>query len=266
MFGCFRRLIEDAQLYAMSYNYAIMRRRAAARNPRKDIHDVRRSKTGRIAADRAARSAAGGFELRHAAGRLRRRARWKTRASEAGKSCSPIGSFKIRPIGNAVLAQDAGGIAPRASTPRARATARSAWPGWRGDWALRATAVVPASAPEAKLEKLRRLGARIDMRPTGEWWSAIKSARIDGQSGVYIDAVRDPASLAGDATIGLEILAQLPDVGGHPDSVRRRRSGVRYRVRGAGAATRCEDHCLRTHERASPQDGVRRRGPHRDGA
>jgi threonine dehydratase len=77
---------------------------------------------------------------------------------------------------------------------------------------IRATAVVPANAPEMKLEKLRSLGARIDMRPTEEWWRAIRTGTLEGQAGVYIDAVRNAASLAGDATIGLEILAQAPDI------------------------------------------------------
>jgi threonine dehydratase len=77
---------------------------------------------------------------------------------------------------------------------------------------IRATAVAPDNAPEAKLEKLRRLGTRIDMHPPEEWWQAIRSGALPGHEGVYIDAVRDPASLAGDATIGLEILAQAPNV------------------------------------------------------
>jgi threonine dehydratase len=77
---------------------------------------------------------------------------------------------------------------------------------------IAATAIVPVNAPEAKLEKLRRLGTRIDVRPVEEWWQAIRSGTLEGQEGLYIDAVRDPASLAGDATIGLEILAQSPAV------------------------------------------------------
>jgi threonine dehydratase len=75
-----------------------------------------------------------------------------------------------------------------------------------------ATAVVPANAPQAKLEKLRRLGARIDVRANEVWWRAIEAGVLDDQQGVYIDAVRDPASLAGDATLGVEILEQWPDV------------------------------------------------------
>ena len=77
---------------------------------------------------------------------------------------------------------------------------------------ISATAVVPANAPQAKLEKLRRLGTRIEMRPNDVWWRAIEAGTLDDQEGAYIDAVRDPASLAGDATIGVEILAQWPEV------------------------------------------------------
>ncbi len=50
------------------------------------------------------------------------------------------------------------------------------------------------------------------MRANDVWWRAIETGALDDQEGVYIDAVRDPASLAGDATIGVEILEQWPDV------------------------------------------------------
>jgi threonine dehydratase len=75
-----------------------------------------------------------------------------------------------------------------------------------------ATAVVPSNAPLAKLEKLRQLGARIETLSNDDWWRAIETGTLANQSGVYIDAVRDPASLAGDATIGVEILEQWPEV------------------------------------------------------
>ena len=139
-------------------------------------------------------------------------------AAPAGKSVhlklenlQPIGSFKIRPIGNAVLSRAAADLAAGIYTTSTGNSALGvAYMARR--LGIAATAVVPATAPLAKLDKLRHLGTRIDMRSPEEWWSAIKSGAIDGQSGVYIDAVRDPASLAGDATIGLEILAQSPGV------------------------------------------------------
>jgi threonine dehydratase len=127
------------------------------------------------------------------------------------ENLQPIGSFKIRPIGNAVLSRPAAGLASGIYTTSTGNSALGvAFMARR--LGIAATAVVPVSAPEAKLEKLRSLGTRIDMRPTEEWWRAIRTGALEGQEGVYIDAVRDPASLAGDATIGLEILAQSPDV------------------------------------------------------
>jgi threonine dehydratase len=139
-------------------------------------------------------------------------------AAPAGKkvclkleNLQPVGSFKIRPIGNAILARAPAELSSGIYTTSSGNSALGlAWMARR--LGIAATAIVPVNAPEAKLEKLRSLGTRIDMRPIAEWWRAIQRGALDGQEGVYIDAVRDPASLAGDATIGLEILAQSPDI------------------------------------------------------
>jgi threonine dehydratase len=139
-------------------------------------------------------------------------------AAPAGKTIrlklenlQPIGSFKIRPIGNAVLSRNRADLAAGIYTTSSGNSALGvAWMARR--LGIAATAVVPANAPQAKLEKLRRLGARIDMRANDVWWQAIESGVLEDVSGTYIDAVRDPASLAGDATIGAEILAQWPEV------------------------------------------------------
>jgi threonine dehydratase len=127
------------------------------------------------------------------------------------ENLQPIGSFKIRPIANAVLAKKRSDLNSGIYTASSGNSALGvAWMARR--LRISATAVVPANAPEAKLQKLRDLGARIDMRANDAWWRAIETGALEGQEGVYIDAVRDPASLAGDATIGVEILAQWPDV------------------------------------------------------
>jgi threonine dehydratase len=127
------------------------------------------------------------------------------------ENLQPVGSFKIRPIGNAVLARAASdldrGIYTTSSGNSALGVAHMA-----RRLGIAATAIVPTNAPAAKLEKLRRLGARIDIRPADAWWRAIESGTLEDQAGVYIDAVRDPAALAGDATIGAEILADWPEV------------------------------------------------------
>jgi threonine dehydratase len=127
------------------------------------------------------------------------------------ENLQPVGSFKIRPIANAVLCKNRSDLESGIYTTSAGNSALGvAWMARR--LGVAATAVVPADAPEAKLRKLRDLGARIEMRDKDTWWRAIEAGALEGQSGTYIDAVRDPASLAGDATIGVEILAQWPDV------------------------------------------------------
>jgi threonine dehydratase len=127
------------------------------------------------------------------------------------ENLQPIGSFKIRPIGNAVLSRSRAELnAGIYTTSSGNSALGVAWMARR--LGVSATAVVPANAPQAKLEKLRRLGARIEVRANDVWWRAIEAGTLEDQEGTYIDAVRDPASLAGDATIGLEILDQWPDV------------------------------------------------------
>jgi threonine dehydratase len=127
------------------------------------------------------------------------------------ENLQPIGSFKIRPIANTVLSRKRAELTAGIYTTSSGNSALGvAWMARR--LGVSATAVVPASAPEAKLEKLRRLGARIEVRADDVWWRAIEAGALDDQQGAYIDAVRDPASLAGDATIGVEILEQWPDV------------------------------------------------------
>jgi threonine dehydratase len=128
------------------------------------------------------------------------------------ENLQPIGSFKLRPVGNAVLSRTATELTAGIYTSSSGNSALGvAW--MARQLGIPATAVVPANAPEAKLEKLRRLGARIEMLSVEEWWQAIRTGAFGRQPrGVYIDAVRDPACLAGDATVGLEILEQFPAV------------------------------------------------------
>lgn len=75
-----------------------------------------------------------------------------------------------------------------------------------------ATAVVPEGAPESKLALLHALDARILTQSFGEWWSAVTAGVHPQFASTYIDAVRDPASFAGNGTIALEILEDVPDV------------------------------------------------------
>jgi threonine dehydratase len=139
-------------------------------------------------------------------------------ASPAGKTVllklenlQPIGSFKVRPIGNAVLHKPPADIARGIYTTSSGNSALGvAWMARR--LGIPATAVVPANAAQAKLDKLRRLGAHIEIRSVEDWWRAITVGALADQEGLYIDAVRDPAALAGNGTIGLELLAAASDL------------------------------------------------------
>jgi threonine dehydratase len=127
------------------------------------------------------------------------------------ENLQPIGSFKVRPIGNAVLSRPPAELSPGLYTSSSGNSALGvAWMARR--LSLKATAIVPDNAPEAKLAGLRRLGAEILVLPYADWWRVIETGRHAGLDGLYVDAVRDPASLAGDGTIGVEIAVQLPEL------------------------------------------------------
>jgi threonine dehydratase len=78
-----------------------------------------------------------------------------------------------------------------------------------------ATIAVPEHAPEAKLAAIARLGGRVLKLPYDEWWNVIVTSRVDGVEGLFVHPVQDPGVMAGNGTIGLEILDDLPD----PDAV-----------------------------------------------
>ena len=78
-----------------------------------------------------------------------------------------------------------------------------------------ATIVVPEHAPEAKLAAIARLGGRVLKLPYDEWWNVVVTSHVDGPEGLFVHPVQDPGVMAGNGTIGLEILEDLPD----PDAV-----------------------------------------------
>lgn len=127
------------------------------------------------------------------------------------ENLQPAGSFKIRPVGNAVLTRRRSELSSGIYTASSGNSALGvAW--WARRLGLSAAALVPENAPDAKRERLRTLGARIVTLSFEDWWRCIETAGRDGEPGLYIDAVRDPAALAGDGTIGAEIVEDTPDV------------------------------------------------------
>src|SRR5580692_3258754 len=85
------------------------------------------------------------------------------------ENLQPIGSFKIRPVGNAVLARPAASLKAGLYTCSSGNSAVAvAWMAQR--LGIPAAAVVTDAAPEAKLARLRALRARIREVSADEWW------------------------------------------------------------------------------------------------
>ena len=127
------------------------------------------------------------------------------------ENLQPIGAFKIRCMGNALLA------ANRADLAQGVYTASSGNAGLGLAWIARELGVparvyAPESAPAAKLEAIRKLGAKFHRIPGEDWWQIILSGGHADDRGKYIDAVRNTAAIAGNATIGLEIVEAFADV------------------------------------------------------
>jgi len=130
------------------------------------------------------------------------------------ENLQPINSFKIRGATNAVLLaapeQRAAGLVTASAGNMAQGVAWAA-----RELGLPATIAVPEHAPEAKLAAIERLGGRVLKLPYSQWWQVIVDGRIDGIEGLFVHPVQDPGVMAGNGTIGLEILEDLPD----PDAV-----------------------------------------------
>jgi threonine dehydratase len=127
------------------------------------------------------------------------------------ENLQPIGSFKIRGAANAVrrAGREAivGGVVTASAGNMAQGVA----------WAAReagvpATIVVPETAPQTKIDAIERLGGRVIKVPHPVWWQTMEDHRHDGVEGLFVHPVEDEPVMAGNGTIGLELLEDLPDV------------------------------------------------------
>jgi len=74
------------------------------------------------------------------------------------------------------------------------------------------TVVVPETAAATKIKALENLGAKIIKVSFNEWWQALQDRTFKGVSGKFIHVCDDTQVMAGNGTIALEILEDLPDV------------------------------------------------------
>ena len=126
------------------------------------------------------------------------------------ENLQPGGSFKIRAGANALLALDE-------DERKAGIYTASA-----GNFALGLTIAaqslgcpikvfVPAKAAQKKIKALRSLGALVEQLDFTDWWQIMEERGRAGEPGHFLHPVADQKVLEGNATIGLEIMEDLPE-------------------------------------------------------
>ncbi|HEV7309962.1 threonine ammonia-lyase [Ensifer sp.] len=127
------------------------------------------------------------------------------------ETLSPIGAFKLRPALNAVLSRDlaalANGVAVTSSGNMAYGIA----------WAARLIGVPMVAymyrgAPQTKIDGVRALGGEVRFVSAETWWDYITDADHPDAPDLLINPVTDQAVLAGNGSLGMEIVEDLPDV------------------------------------------------------
>src|ERR1700678_1371951 len=126
------------------------------------------------------------------------------------ENLQPLGSFKIRPAVNVLKTM---------GPERLRRGVLTASAGNFGQglvFAARqigvpATVVVPEGSAATKARSLAELGAKVIRLPFDEWWAVPTNRSFAGEEGLFIHPVAESAVLAGNATIGAELIEDLPD-------------------------------------------------------
>lgn len=127
------------------------------------------------------------------------------------ENLQPIGSFKIRGAANAIAQLSKEQLARGVVTASAGNMAQGvAWCARR--LGIPCTVVAPSTAPDTKIKAIERLGGRVLKISFDEWWRAFEQRAHPGVEGTFIHAFDDPDVMAGNGTIALEVLEDLPDV------------------------------------------------------
>jgi threonine dehydratase len=83
---------------------------------------------------------------------------------------------------------------------------------WAARLGIPCRVVVPEHAPSTKLRAVERLGGTVERLPFDDWWQILVDHGQPGRDDLFIHPVSDPPVVAGNGTIGLEIVEDLPDV------------------------------------------------------
>jgi threonine dehydratase len=123
----------------------------------------------------------------------------------------PIGAFKIRGAYNAVRLlpeeQRRQGVWTVSAGNAAQGVALAAKKA-----GVPCKVLVMDTAPQAKLDAVRRLGGEIVQATYDQCWKALEARAHPAMSGIFVHPFEDDDFIAGNATAGLEILEDLPDV------------------------------------------------------
>ena len=146
----------------------------------------------------------------------------RTRAYLKPENLQPMGAFKIRGAYNAIASLPAAvrarGVVSHSSGNHARGVARAA-----RLLGVRAVIVMPAGASEVKVAGVREDGAEIRfVGPSSEERAAV-AAEMSAREGLaLIPSYDDAAIIAGQGTVGLEIVEQIAELAalGEPDGRR----------------------------------------------
>ncbi len=126
------------------------------------------------------------------------------------ENLQPINAYKLRGAANAVA------LLSDAERRRGVWTISAGNAGQGVAYAARAagvpcTVVAIETAPAAKLERMRALGAKLVLVPYGVAWQALDDRSYPGVVGTFIHPFDDQNFITGHATMGLEILEDAPD-------------------------------------------------------
>ncbi len=127
------------------------------------------------------------------------------------ETLQPVNSFKIRGAANAVLQASDEELRDGVLTPSAGNMAQGVAYAARVR-GVPATIVVPEGAPRTKLAAAERLGGTIVEVPYDDWWNVLMTGHYDAAGGLFVHPVADDRVMAGNGTIGLEVVEELPDV------------------------------------------------------
>ncbi|MFI6320007.1 threonine/serine dehydratase [Nonomuraea sp. NPDC050556] len=122
------------------------------------------------------------------------------------ESLQRVGSFKIRGAYNAVASLKPSGVVTHSSGNHGQALAYAA-----AQFGIPCVVVVPEGTPQVKADAIRGHGATLVVVPPAE--RLVAAERLSAERGLTMVPPYDHhAVIAGQGTIGLEIMADLPDV------------------------------------------------------